>query len=119
MLGKENYKSIIHCMQVISAFDFDKLMESLQYSFVLRGQICKLLNYRKEGLRTKHSIKTYEKLKKLRDESVNSTRKKMSLSLLSPLEMTPRKQAAPLIIHHLPGYVSYALELLRSHKLCM
>lgn len=92
-------------MQIIHPFDFDKLMESLQYSFILRGQICKLLNYRKEGLRTKRSIQTFEKLKKLRDESVDSRRKKISMSLLSPLEMTPRRKAAPLIIYHLPGYV--------------
>lgn len=104
MLGRENYKSIIHCMQVMNTFEFDKLMESLQYSFILRGHVCTLLNYRKEGLRTKHSIKTYEKLKKNRDESLDTTRRKISLSLLSPLDMAPRRKAAPLIIHHLPGF---------------
>lgn len=120
MLGKENYKSVIHCMQVINPFDFDKLMESMQYSFVLRGQICKLLNYRKDGLRTKHGIQIYEKLKKLRDESVNTMKKKISMSLLSPLDLTPRRQAAPLIIHHLPGFkqlIESEITLCSSHRI--
>ncbi|XP_024943268.1 transcriptional adapter 2-alpha [Cephus cinctus] len=107
-------------MQLVKGMEFDYIMEGLHHAGELKNYIHRLLEFRKNGLKYFHSVPTFQKLTKLRQENEKDRRQYLTnaeynwKSILpgcisktnAPLTSTAsqRKAPPPLVIKGLPGY---------------